>query len=183
MTGVQTCALPICLLTGIGTMLELDFFFAERYSFCTGLILDNTGGRLSYPDTIELKVPGEPASVPAGSEVKFRLQYLGIPVGLKLKTQEIGYTTFFINLGVTPMVNLRSRISSEGIIPDRSDGKDETRLFNMNYFILAGIEYSLGGSTSLIGGIGFNSGFTDITSRAEDKVFTRSFSLKAGLLF
>jgi len=169
--------------TGINTLLEMDFFFAERYAFYTGISLDNTGGRLSYSDTILFKVSGEEKSIPSGTELKYRLQYLGIPLGLKLKTQEIGYTTFFINLGFTPMINLRSRIYGTGVFPDKSNGKDETGLFNINYFLSAGVEYSLGGSTSLTGGLGYTSGFMDVTARPDDKINSRSLFIKAGILF
>lgn len=171
------------LITGLGAILEMDFFFAERYSFYTGISLDHTGGKISFSDTIPFTASGEQKLVPAGTVMKFRLQYLGVPLGLKLKTQEIGYTTIFINMGVTPMVNLRARIYDTGVFPEKSNADDEIRLFNMNYFISSGIEYSLGGSTSLIGGIGYTFGFLDITTRTDDKITTGSLFLKAGILF
>ena len=170
------------ILPGINNSLEIDFFFADRYAFSTGISLDNLGGRFSHSDTIVFIASGTTYPVPAGTEIINRFQYLGVRMGLKLKTQEIGYFTYVVGLGFTPMVNLRSRAGGD-IIPDKSDFSEETRLFNMNYFFSAGTEYSLGGSTSLIGGAGYSSGFLDVTARPDEKVTTRSLFIRLGILF
>ncbi len=46
-----------------------------------------------------------------GQSVKMNLQYLDIPLGLKLKTEELGYGTFFLQLGFNPMFNINAHIS------------------------------------------------------------------------
>lgn len=171
------------VMPGINSILEFDFYFAKKYAFYTGVSIDNIGGRLIFSDTIIFNVSGEEKSIPANTELKYRLQYLGIPLGLKLKTQEIGYTSFFLNMGFTPMINIRSKIYHQEIFPDKANAKDETDLFNVNYFLSAGVEYSLGGTTSLIGGIGYTSGFMDVTTKPDDQITTRSLFIKAGILF
>lgn len=171
------------VMTGISSVLESDFFFTEKYAVSLGISLDNIGGRISYSDTILFSVLGEKKEIPAATTFRYRMQYLGIPLGLKLKTMEIGYTTFFLNPGITPMVNVKSRIYDAIVFPDKSNAKDEIKLLNLNYFVSAGFEYSLGGSTSLVGGLGYTAGFFDVTKRDNDKVKTRSFFLKAGILF
>jgi hypothetical protein len=40
---------------------------------------------------------------------------------------------------------------------------NELNKFNMSYHILAGIEYSLGGSTAFVLGLGFENNFLDVT--------------------
>ena len=81
------------------------------------------------------------------------------------------------------MFNIRSRASDSDKILSKTSISEETDLFNMNYFIEGGLEYSLGGSTAIVAGIGYNSGFIDVTSRAADKINTNSFSLVIGILF
>ncbi len=170
------------LMMGINTGLETDFFFAERYAFTTGITLDNLGGKLSYSDTTRITVSGSEYLIPSGTMIKQRIQYLGIPLGLKLKTQEIGYSTYFVKLGFTPMINIRSR-GRGGVLPDKVNFAGETNLLNLNYFFSLGVEYSLGGTTSLFGGLGYSSGFMDVTKRPEHKITTRSLFIKSGILF
>jgi hypothetical protein len=169
-------------MMGISTALSIDFFFAEKYAFSTGLSIDNLGGKISYSNDITYTLQKTPYLINQGAVIKKRLQYLGIPFGLKLKTQEIGYSTYFINPGFTPMINLRSRAEGGSVLP-KTDFSDETRLFNMNYFVSGGMEYSLGGSTSVFGGMGYSAGFMDVTSRKNNDVHTRSLYFILGILF
>ena len=170
------------LMLGLNAGLMLDFFFAEKYAISTGLFIDNLGGRRSYQEEIGLNVSGTSYILPAGVELKQRIQYIGIPFGLKLKTQEIGYSTYYIHPGLMPMVALRSR-GEGGLIPKKSDLSDETRLINAKYFISGGVEYSLGGSTSVFGGLGYSAGFLNITSDSDSKISTRALFLTMGILF
>ena len=39
-----------------------------------------------------------------GNPVVYKIQYLSIPLGLKLQTNQIGYLTFFTDLGLDPKV-------------------------------------------------------------------------------
>lgn len=170
-------------VAGLNTGIELDLFFAEHYAFSTGLTINNLGGRLIYNDSISINSDGTRIMVPAGNPVKYHLQYISVPLGLKFKTIEIGYTTFWVNAGLTPMVNIRAKGTSEDGSLDKTSLKDETGLFNINYFIEAGIEYSLGGSTAIVGGLGYYPGFMDVTNRSADKINTYSFALVLGILF
>ena len=40
----------------------------------------------------------------ADEEITYKIQYLSIPIGLKLKTNQIGYLTFFTNIGLDPKI-------------------------------------------------------------------------------
>lgn len=170
-------------LLGINAGLGIDYFFAENYAFSTGLSINNTGGRLEYPDTLNFDTGEGMIRVPAGNEITYRLQYINIPLGLKFKTNEIGYTTFTANLGVTPMINIRSRGTDISGSLEKDDIAEDIMLFNMNYFFNLGVQYSLGGSTALIGGLGYSSGFADVTSRSLDKITISSVTLRLGILF
>lgn len=170
-------------ILGWGTKLGIDYFFAENYSISGGISLENFGGRASYDKNISYKVNKQQHVIPSGTALKLKLQYLGFPVGLKLRTQEIGYSTGFINIGFTPMFNLKARVFNAGVFPDKSSAKEETRFMNMNYFFCLGVEHSLGGHTSLIGGLTYSAGFMDVTTRSSDKITTKSFGLRTGIIF
>ncbi len=170
-------------VAGINTGIELDLFFAEHYAFSTGLTINNLGGRLVYADSIAIDADGSKIIIAPGNSVKYNLQYIALPLGLKFKTIEIGYTTFWVNAGFTPMINIKAKGTSENRAINKTNLKDETGLFNINYFVEAGIEYSLGGNTAIIGGLGYYPGFMDVTNRSADKIYTYSMALVLGILF
>jgi hypothetical protein len=168
---------------GINTGIEMDWFFADRYALSTGITINNLGGELIYSDSLNFNLDNKSIIIPSGNTINYKLQYLSIPLGLKFKTIEIGYATYWINAGITPMFNIRSRATDSDEFLNKTSILEETDFLNMNYFIEGGLEYSLGGSTAIVAGLGFNSGFMDVTSRAADKVSTNSFSLVVGILF
>jgi hypothetical protein len=168
---------------GINAGMGMDVYFAENYAFSTGLTINNIGGKLQYPDTLSFSASTGKISVPSGNTITYRLQYINIPFGLKFKTNEIGYTTYYANLGVTPMINIRSRASDSSVSLDKDNISGDIMLFNMNYFINLGVQYSLGGSTAIVGGLGYSSGFVDVTSRAIDKITVNTFTIRLGILF
>jgi hypothetical protein len=168
---------------GINAGMGMDYYFTENYAFSTGISINNIGGKLQYADTLEIPSVAGNFSIPPLSTITFKLQYINIPIGLKFKTNEIGYMTYFANLGVTPMINVRDRASDVSETLDSENIADAVQLFNMNYFINLGIQYSLGGSTSLVGGLGYSSGFVDVTTGEKDKITVSTFTIKVGILF
>ncbi|HBS85092.1 MAG: hypothetical protein A2W91_01265 [Bacteroidetes bacterium GWF2_38_335] len=172
--------------------LNLDFFFNEgkNYAFCTGIKINNMAGALKYniADTLLLFYhDGALDSLPVGSVIDYKLQYLEIPLGLKFKTNEIGYITYFAQIGISPLINIGA--SGNGSHADMSFDKhkinEEVRLFGMGYHIGAGMEYSLGGETSFLAGFTYTNGFMDVTSndQIKDKTILNSVSLNVGIKF
>ena len=60
----------------------------------------NAGGRLISSDTTVMEFTNFNATVLPGNPVIYKIQYLSIPIGLKLQTNQIGYITFFTDLGL-----------------------------------------------------------------------------------
>ena len=170
-------------IIGINAGIGMDYYFAENYAFSTGITIHNTGGKLQYLDSIFYIVNTGKVSVPPGNTITYNLQYINIPVGLKFKTNEIGYLTYFANVGVTPMIGIRSRATDASRKMEKDNISQDINPFNMNYFINMGIQYSLGGSSALIGGLGYSSGFMDVTTLSTDKIVINTFTIKFGILF
>ena len=152
--------------------LAVDKFFAERYAVSTGISIGSMGGSLVYDSLSKFKVHGSPRSVPAGSQVSFSLQYINIPIGLKFKTNQIGYFTYFANLGLALHINIKSVATSSDSknVLNNDDISEEINTFNLSYFFGGGAEYSLGANTSLILGLGFDNGFANIVSSESEKI-------------
>ena len=163
--------------------LQMDYFFAENYAFALGVGINNMGGNLLYADSTEFSSKGETLLVEPGQSVKLNLQYIDIPVGLKLKTEELGYATFFLQLGFNPMINLNAKATSEDASIDKEDIRESVNLFCLGYHAGLGIEYKLGGSTAVIGGIRWTSGLTDVTDNDRANVKLNAISIHMGILF
>ena len=167
----------------VNTGIEMNYFFQENYAFSFGLDVNNMGGNLIYSDSTILTSKGDPITIEPETNLKHRVQYISLPLGLKLKTEELGYLTFSFHGGFMPMIKINSNISTENNVYDRKDIMESTNLFNLNYFVGANVEYRLGGKTTVIGGLRWSSGFTDITKDDKANITLNTLSLLVGIQF
>ena len=160
--------------------LNFDKFFAEKYAFSTGISINNIKGKLRYKESKNIKAADTTYQVNNGV-VNYNLQYIDIPLGLKFKTIEIGYTQFFAHLGLDAGINIKSMAD----LPDVKEVNvsEAINLFNMAYYIGGGIEYSLGGTTAIVAGVTYKKGFLDVTEGEGNKVTTGNVSFRLGILF
>lgn len=169
---------------GFSGGLVMEYYFRENYGFVSGLSVTQLGGNLMYNDSVRIAT-GDNGSVMVqpGSAVAYRASYLIVPVGLKLKTNEIGYFTYYAQLGLKQWFNMAARASSDGKELTKDDVSKEINLYGLSYFFGGGVEYNIGGATSLTAGIFFDGGFTDILSGNDHKAFINYLSLRVGIFF
>jgi Outer membrane protein beta-barrel domain len=163
--------------------IQMDYFFQENYAFVLGFGINNMGGNLMYSDIVTYENDSQPVIIEPGQLVKMNLQYLDIPLGLKLKTEELGYGTFFLQLGFNPMFNINAHITSKDGTYDKEYIKDSVNTFCLGYHVGAGIEYRLGGNTAAIGGIRWTSGLTNVTEQDGSNISLNALSVHLGILF
>jgi opacity protein-like surface antigen len=163
--------------------LQMDYFFAENYAFVLGFGINNLGGNLAYADSSGYTHEDEPLPILPGQSIKMNLQYLDIPLGLTLKTEDLGCGTFFLQVVFNPMVNINANMTSEEAGYDKKNFRDSVALFNLGYHVGAGIEYRLGGNTAAIGGIRWSSGLTNVTEQDGANIQTNALSIHLGILF
>jgi hypothetical protein len=168
---------------GFGGGLMMEYFFRDNYGFVTGLNLGINGGNLLYNDTTSIRTEDGSVRLPAGSTVAYNLSYVTIPIGLKLKTNEIGYFTYFAELGFRQHINVGSRATSTGNNLNKDMVPKEVNLLNMSYYFGGGIEYNIGGQTSLLAALFFNNGFADVLSNNRHKAVANYLTLRIGILF
>ena len=137
---------------------------AEQYGVASGIKINHMGGKLSFPvDEIADGVAYQQ------KERVYKLQYLEIPLTLKMKTREIGYNTYFGVFGFGAGINIRSKAddkftntqTNSSFTRNDIDIKSEIPFFRASMILGLGVEHSLGGNTSLLGGLTFNNGFTN----------------------
>lgn len=171
---------------GLNFGLTFNKYFAQNYAFSTGISLITAGGNLVYNDTIVMMLNNSVSVLP-GNRVTYNIKYLTVPLGLKLQSNQIGYVTFFTDVGLDPKFVLggKSEIPSIGI--EKENAVNELNNINMGYHITGGIEYSLGGTTALIIGLSFDSNFIDITkengNQPVDKILHKMVNFRFGINF
>ena len=170
-----------------GYGLNFDIFFADHYAIGTGFNINNTGGKYSYfAEYIGDDIDAAGAVITNMKQVglisrDLRLKYLQIPLTFKMKTDEIGYITYWGQFGLGLNMNLKAlsddnidylyyqnkntyaweKSNREGSAVSTNDIKNEINIFSSNLIFAAGIEYNLSGNTSLLAGFTFQNGFTD----------------------
>jgi len=170
---------------GINVGLCMDKYFAENYAITTGVSIGSYGGKLSHTYETSYSLPDTSVKVPANSAIKYKLQYITIPIGLKFTTKEIGYSRFYAHLGFSPQMNIKAMASNESsaVILDNDNIIKEMHFFNIGYFFGGGIMYSLGGNTAVIFGLTYTNGFVDITKNTKDRVTTNNVAVRVGIQF
>jgi Outer membrane protein beta-barrel domain len=167
-----------------GLMVEKNF--KQNYAFATGLDLTYMGGNLQYnngPTTFTVDKDTK-IDLDSATTVEYALQFISIPLALKLKTNEVGYITYFGQLGLTPQFNISAKATSDkGNLLDKDNVGEEIGLFNLSFFIGGGIDYNLGGTTALNIGIFYNNGFIDLLSNDEYKAAMNYVNLRLGVMF
>ena len=171
---------------GFNFGLTFNSYFAENYAFSTGVNLITAGGKLSHNDTINM-ILNSSTTIPEGNEIIYNIKYLAVPVGLKLKSNQIGYVTFFSDLGIDPKFVLGGKIEIPSLDIKKENASAELKTFNIGYHVTAGIEYSLGGSTAIVLGLNFDSNFIDITEDKNDqpldKILHKMLGFRLGINF
>ncbi len=147
-------------------------YFQENYALTFGLGLTfNQGGVLRHDFGGDLW-PNSTLSndvyhdLPDGVNLRYSLQYVEIPFGLKMKTQEFGYIRYFAELPIFTLgilTQAQGAVEGTNMDTDKENIRDDVNLFALSWGLGGGIEYSVGPNTSLVGGIYFHSTVTDIT--------------------
>jgi len=162
-------------------------YFSKNYSFSTGLSIMRAGGRLFNTSDISMSFNNINVDIDSGEVVIYKIQYVNIPLGLKFESTQIGYIRFFADLGIDPrfMIGSKADIPSENITGEVAN--KELNPVNLSYHIMAGIEYSLGGETEMVIGLGFDHNFFDVTKdvnlQPSDKISNNIIRLRIGVNF
>ncbi len=191
--------------------LNADIMFTDNYAFGTGLTVASNGGEVTYLS----EYSNESGNFIVEKVRDYNNKYVEIPLTLKLRTNEIGYMTYWFQFGLGLGVNIDARVDEEiefkyqqitganedliwskevslpaKVTNDKEPINSEVRTFRTSLIIGAGVEYSLSGSTAIIGGITFNNGFTNVLKKdgirktdSGDPIFEagepKTFDLKA----
>jgi len=165
----------------------------DRYFITSGLNIALDGGKLI--GTPLEKIQGQ-ASLVA------KLQYLEIPVGLKLRSNETASNmTFYGTLGLVNGFRIRSRgdYTYFNALEELSVEEDNIRIKDLPFYpadikrismwqlslqFEGGVEYRVGDNTSLVGGLYFKNGFTNMVKNDDsERTVGRHIGLRVAVMF
>jgi len=180
-----------------GGGLILEFRLAKVASFSTGLQIDTDGGKIKFNNdgtntalylfnNLDDKlVKFNLADTSNTNYTLFQLNervysttYITLPIGLKLKTKEIGALTYFGQVGMNTSIRWKAKatdnlIKVSNAANETKEKVDITKDINLLNFALnagLGAEYNLSGSTSLLFGLNYTFGFSNVVKKDSDYI-------------
>lgn len=170
--------------TGFSYGLMSDFEFAENYSFATGLTVTTINGKASILNYEPFNTFTSSANA-TEYDVKFKMQYLEIPLSVKLKTDENNGMKWYGQFGLTADIRIGARQdvkSGNTVFADDTKSTDLTKFLRAGMIIGGGMEYRLSGKTSLMTGLTYNNGLTNIAKNSES-IRNHYVGLNIGVFF
>lgn len=161
-----------------------DFNFAENYSFATGLTITTINGKSTEINPGAFHPAGDPTLL--DYELRYRLQYVEVPLTIKLKTNKIGDLRWYGQFGLSNDFNIGAKQNASQAGTKIADGKnisDYTRFYRAGLIVGAGGEYDLDDRTSLAIGLTFNNGFTNIIKDGDRKAKNHFVGINIGVFF
>ncbi|HNB81846.1 MAG TPA: porin family protein, partial [Chitinophagaceae bacterium] len=163
---------------GIGA----DYNINDRYTIYSGLGMDWRGGALSVMhDSTQALENGYLKD----ADVKYKkMQYLSVPLGLKMKAVEINQFRVFAQTGLDLGILLSQkgdytiRLANDSLIArtnEKLGGTATVVPVNMGWCIGAGTEYTLNDKNAIYATILYRNGFIDATTPLSNDL-TRKFS-------
>ncbi len=173
---------------------KTEYYFSPFVSFASGVgFTVNQGGSLLYTEGGDVwadavLVPEDLHTLSGPTIYRTSIQYLEIPVALKLRTDEMGrYRVFFeiprLTMGIT--TGASGAIKNDDVSVRDQNIYPAMAPLNLSYGLMAGIEYSLTENISGVLGLNWKQGFVDITkdTAIDSRITSYTFGLHAGILF
>ncbi len=157
------------LRLGVGVV--ADYFFAKNYAFSTGVMYRSKGSEITYNYTAE-----DGSNINGKDDIS--LQYIELPVTLKLFTNEVAPSTMiYFQVGSSLNTKVAAQVNNKKVI----DGEKVSKRFNIfeaDVLLGGGAEMQMGESTKLFAGLTYHRGLTNIDDYYRDKLNDKNFSLK-----
>jgi len=167
---------------GISGGLVIDKYFKKNYALHTGISIGTQGGGIKFDTQSQIDGEDTTYNLPAHTSVKYKLEYITIPLGLKLRTNQIGYLSYFALIGFTNQFNIKAKATSSNNTLDNDLINQEIVFYNLGYHFGIGAEYAISQDTGLTFGLVYNNGFIDLTKN-HGSIKSRVLSLNVGVMF
>ena len=181
-----------------------DYYFKPNYGISAEIMLSNIKSKFTVTEPLAFN--SVMSDTVNGLRYEYNIQYLDIPLTMKIRTKEIGDMTYFGQFGVSMgfALNAKTSIVSTGLPKSISDQEpteyrvngaegdaftvnnfdDKVFLFRLPLIIGGGVEYKMAGSTSLQIGVRIANAFTDMFVKDKTAIAKNNYvALSVGVLF
>jgi hypothetical protein len=159
--------------THFGGGVIADYFFGENYAISTGLIYMGRGAGVKYSYT-------DGSNVKTGND-EFGIQYLEIPVTVKLFTNEIATDTrLYFQAGGSLDPKISAKVNGDKLDELNSNKKYSSyfSVMDISALVGAGAELQMGESTKLFGGFSYHRGLINIDDFYDKELNSKNIEIK-----
>jgi hypothetical protein len=152
-----------------------DFAFAENYTFSTGILLTTVNGQTVTTGLLEY-------------QTIYKLQYLEIPLKLKLFTNQKNDMRFYGEFGLGNGFNISAKSDvkyTNNAMPTQENVNISNNIYTYRGSVIigAGAEFTLSGKTKASAGLAFNNGFTKVEQLASGTLKSSYIGLNLAVFF
>lgn len=175
---------------GIKYGLEADIYIAgyPRYCLNTGLFVSNYSFSGNYSTETPFYIGDHTFTPPV--DLHFKLNYIAIPLNIKLRSEQFYRITFFGQFGLSNLFNISASVESSdvkfaGDQLNKGLGNRSISFYNLQMIMGGGVEYDVGGNTAIVIGLQYENGLSDISkiSPLNEKSIFNSARLALGVMF
>lgn len=162
-----------------------DFNFAPNYSFSTALTITSINGKSTEANVSPYYAAGSNAAAKA-YDLKYKLQYVDLPLTIKLKTVKADGKRWYGQFGLSNSINISAKqnaVSGNEVVADNLNVSDNIKFYRAGLIIGGGGEFDVSGNTSIVAGLTFNNGFTNIVTDKNRNVKNHYLALNFGVFF
>jgi hypothetical protein len=149
---------------------DLDFYFSKNYAFSTGLQIQNYKGKIIHPDLLSPS-GNEDDWENVNSNSTYSYMAFHVPTYLKLKTNPIGYNSYFAEFGLSFLFPIKAdqettSTTATGQEVDRGDENvmSSTNFASANLLLGVGIELPISGETRIQIAFRFLNGISSLSN-------------------
>lgn len=174
---------------GFAYGLFMDYNFAENYAVTTGIYHSLGGSKVRFTGLSDAQaMAGITDSV---HDHTYTWQMVELPVAFKFSTEQIGYITYTVDLGLVNYLRVGQRAKDLDVGFD-GDAVTDDKTDNINFFNVGiqagfGIEYELSDAVSILGGLRYKNGLInhidDPAPWNDEKIAFHAILLSTGVLF
>lgn len=162
-----------------------DFNFAPNYSFSTALTITSINGKSTEVNVMPYNGTRSSTS-PVAYDLKYKFQYIELPLTVKLKTLKTDGKRWFGQFGLSNGFNISAKqdaVMNGTQVGDNQNISDWRKFYRAGLIIGGGGEFDVSGNTSILAGLTFNNGFTNIATDGSRNVKNHYLALNFGVFF
>ena len=151
-----------------------DYFFSNNYAFSSGLLYRSKGAKIKYDYSRE----DAGSTIRTSGEDEIAIQYLEIPVTLKLFTNEVAPdVVLYFQVGGALGTKVAAQVNNKKVINGEKASK-RFNIFEASAVLGTGAEMQLGQSTKLFCGLTYLRGLSNIDDYYRDQLGDKNISVK-----